>query len=133
MAILCWAAKNSLRGTAMCVIKEKKSIDLIAAFCLFVRPSPISFALLGGTGNRLKSKTTANLKEKKNLDRHGPRPITNICHLLSPPSLSLQTTFKIKLFYFILSTEHKCANCALRQSEETSDVWTTCPVRVPSI
>jgi hypothetical protein len=49
----------------MRVIKEKKSINLIAAFCLFVSPSPIGFALLGGTGNRLKSKTTANLKEKK--------------------------------------------------------------------
>jgi len=41
--------------------------------------------LLGRTGNILKSKTTVKLKEKKNLDRLGPRPITNNCHLLGPP------------------------------------------------
>ncbi len=46
-------------------VKREKTMDLIAAFCLFLRPSPIDFALPGGTGNRLKSKTASKLKEKK--------------------------------------------------------------------
>jgi hypothetical protein len=99
-----------------------------------VRPSPIGFALLGGTGNRLKSKTTANLKEKKNLDRHGLRPITNICLLLGPPSFSLQTTFKIKLFYFIWSTVQyinvqivHCANPKPRLMSDLHVQW-ECPL-----
>jgi hypothetical protein len=46
----------------MPVVKEKKTKCQVAAFCLFVGTSPIDFALLGG--NRLKSKTTAKLKEK---------------------------------------------------------------------
>jgi hypothetical protein len=70
----------------MRVIKEKKSMDLIATFYLIVRPSPIDFALIGGTGNRLKSKTTANLKEKKT---SSPRSDTYYEHLLSTPSFSL--------------------------------------------
>ncbi len=48
----------------MPVVKEEKKYQ-IAAFCLFVRTSPIDFALLGGTRNRLKSKTKAKLKEKQ--------------------------------------------------------------------
>jgi hypothetical protein len=86
---------DSVRQWAMRVIKErKKTMDLIAAFCLFMWTSPIDFALLGGTGNRLNSKTTANEKKRNKLDRHGPRPIRNVCHLPGPPSFSLQTTFK---------------------------------------
>jgi hypothetical protein len=76
----------------MRVIKEKKTMDLIAAFCLFVRSLPLDFALLGGTGNRLKSKTTAKLKEKK---PRSPRSETHYEHLPSsrpPPSFSIQTT-----------------------------------------
>jgi hypothetical protein len=45
--------------------KREKIIDLIDVFCLFMRTSPINFPLLGGTGNRLKSKTTAKLKGKQ--------------------------------------------------------------------
>jgi hypothetical protein len=48
-----------------CYKREKKTMDLIAAFCLFARASPIDFALLGGIGNILKSKTAAKLKEKQ--------------------------------------------------------------------
>jgi hypothetical protein len=47
--------------------RRKKIIELIAESCLSVRTSPIDFAFLGGTGNRLKSKTTAKLKEKQTL------------------------------------------------------------------
>jgi hypothetical protein len=41
-------------------------MDLIAASCLFVRPWPIDFAL-HVTGNRLKSKTTANKIKKTSI------------------------------------------------------------------
>ncbi len=30
-----------------------------------------------------------------NIDRHGPRPIPDVCHLSYPPWFSLQTTFKV--------------------------------------
>jgi hypothetical protein len=46
------------------------------------------FALLGGIGNRLKTKDDSKIKREKNLDRHGPGPITNIYHLPGPPSFS---------------------------------------------
>jgi hypothetical protein len=39
----------AVRGT-----KEKKNMRLAAAFCLFMRTSPINFGLLGGNGNTLK-------------------------------------------------------------------------------
>jgi hypothetical protein len=31
--------------------REKNNLDLVAAFCLFMRTSPINFALLSGNGN----------------------------------------------------------------------------------
>jgi hypothetical protein len=40
-------------------------MDLMAAFRLFVRTSPIHFALLGRKRKYIKSKTTAKLKEKR--------------------------------------------------------------------
>ncbi len=49
---------------------------------------------IGGTGNSWKSKTTAKIKRETNLDRHCPITMPIICHLLGPPSFSLQTTFK---------------------------------------
>ncbi len=52
-----------VRQYAMRVVKEKKT--KVAKFGLFVRTSPIDFALLGGTRNRLKSKMTSKLKEKQ--------------------------------------------------------------------
>jgi hypothetical protein len=33
--------------------REKKNMRLIAAFCLFMRTSPINFGLLAGSGNTL--------------------------------------------------------------------------------
>jgi hypothetical protein len=49
--------------TAMRFVKENKNQYQVAAFCLLVRTSPIDFALFGGTGNRLKLKTTTKLKQ----------------------------------------------------------------------
>ncbi len=46
-------------------IKEKKNMDLIAVFRLFVRTLPIHFALLGRKRKYIKSKTTTKLKEKR--------------------------------------------------------------------
>jgi hypothetical protein len=45
--------------------KEEKNRDLTAAFCLFGRPVPIHFALLGRKWKYIKSKTTAKLTEKR--------------------------------------------------------------------
>jgi hypothetical protein len=42
---------DSVRQQEMCVIKEKKTMDLFAAFCVFTKISPIEFVLLGETGN----------------------------------------------------------------------------------
>ncbi len=74
----------------MTVIEEKKIMDLISAFCLFV---PIDFALLDGTG-KIKIKDDRKIKRETNLDRHDPRPITNVCYLLGHPSFSLHTIFE---------------------------------------
>jgi hypothetical protein len=59
-----------------------------------VGTSPIDFALLGGTGNRLKSKTKAKLKEKQTLIAMVQDPLLMFAIFLAPPSFSLQTTFK---------------------------------------
>jgi hypothetical protein len=45
----------------MHVIKEKKKTKhLVAAFCLFMRTSPINFDLLGGNGNTSKQRRQQN-------------------------------------------------------------------------
>jgi hypothetical protein len=49
----------------MLIRKEKKNMDLRAAFCLFDRTLPIDFALLGRKWKYIKSKTTAKLKGKQ--------------------------------------------------------------------
>jgi hypothetical protein len=46
-------------------IKEKKNMDLIAAFRLFGKTLPIHFALLGRKRKYVKSKKTAKLKGKQ--------------------------------------------------------------------
>ncbi len=71
------------------IIKEEKSIDLIAAFCLIGRTFPIHFALLGRKRKYVKSKTTAKLREKRTSNA-----AVNVWHLSDPPSFSLPTTFK---------------------------------------
>ncbi len=77
--------------------------EQFAAFCLFVRTLPLNFALLGRKRKYIKSKTTAKLKGKKNLDLRSPRPIPIICHLPDPPPFWLSTTFKLnpKLSFFV--------------------------------
>jgi len=58
------------------------------------RVFPIHLALLGGNGNKLnKRRHDIEIKRQKNNDRHGPRPIPNVCHIPHPPSFSIQTTF----------------------------------------
>jgi hypothetical protein len=92
-------------------------MDLIAAFCLFVRTLPIHFTLLGRKRKYIKSKTTAKLVRQTNLDRRGLRPIPIICHFLDPPSFSLPTTFKgfiykilFKMSFLMQSQEQKLRN-----------------------
>jgi hypothetical protein len=41
----------------------------------------------------------AKLKDKTDIDHHGPKYILIICHLPDPPTFSLPTTFKFQLFY----------------------------------
>jgi hypothetical protein len=64
--------------------REKKNKYQVAALCLFVR-----------TSSKIKNKDDSKIKRETNLDRHGSRPIINVCHLLGPPSFSLQTTFNV--------------------------------------
>ncbi len=45
--------------------KKKETLQVIAAFCPFVRTSPIHFALLGRKRKYIKSETTAKLIEKR--------------------------------------------------------------------
>ncbi len=70
-------------GNACCKI-EKTSTKL-PHFAYLWGHRLIDFALLAGTGNRWKSKTTAKLKRETNLDRHGPRPITPTFAIFSAP------------------------------------------------
>jgi hypothetical protein len=53
------------RIRSILVITSKKETLQFAAFCLFVRTSPIHFALLGRKRKYIKSKTTAKLIEKR--------------------------------------------------------------------
>jgi hypothetical protein len=69
-------------------------MDLSAALCLFVRTLPIDFALLGRKWKLDKIKEDSKIKRETNLDRHGLRPIRNLCYLPDPHWFSLQTTFK---------------------------------------
>ncbi len=68
----------------MRVIKEKKNIDLMAAFRLFGRTLPINFALLGRKRKYIKSKTTAKLTEKKTSIAAVPDKLGQIDTLLTP-------------------------------------------------
>ncbi len=45
-------------------------------------------------GEGVKTYSIRKIKRQTNLDRHGPRPITNVFHLPDPTYFSLQTTFK---------------------------------------
>jgi hypothetical protein len=88
------SAGNDVPSLVLRLLQKKETLQVFAAFCLIVRTSPIHFALLGRKQKYIKSKTTAKLVRKTNLDRRGLRPIPIICHLLDPPSFSLPTTFK---------------------------------------
>ncbi len=74
-------------GNAWCKIEKKTRTKLPHFFYMWVHRL-IDFALLAGTGNRLKSKTTTKLKRETNLDRHGPRPITPTFVIFLVPFLS---------------------------------------------
>jgi hypothetical protein len=58
---------------------------LVAVFCLLI------LIYLGDTEIH---ENKDEIKRQTNLAHRGPRHITNVCHLLSPPPFSLQTTFK---------------------------------------
>ena len=58
-------------------------------------------------------KDDGKIKPQKNIDCHGPRPISIGCHLPDPPFLSLQTTFKVIFLpclieWVILKTPTSC-------------------------
>ncbi len=55
----------------------------------------------------IEIKDDSKVKQQKNLDRHGPRPIPNVCHLPDPPWYSVQTTFKSKLRTFCDNSQGK--------------------------
>jgi hypothetical protein len=75
---------------------EKQKIFKTGAFCLFMGTSPKNCVLLGGTGNMyIEVKDDSKIKRRKNIDRHSPRPIPNVCHLPDLPWFSLQTSFEV--------------------------------------
>ncbi len=47
------------------ITSKKETLQVFAALCLFIRTSPIHFALLGRKRKYIKSKTTAKLIEKR--------------------------------------------------------------------
>ena len=69
-------------------IKEKKNMDLIAAFRLFIRTLPH-----GAETEIHKIKDDIKIKREKNINRRGQRHIVNVWHLSDLPSFSLPTTF----------------------------------------
>ncbi len=76
-----------------CVLQKRKiNMRLAAAFCLFMGTSPISFGLLGGSGNTLKLEMTTKLKDKQTLIAT-VRDLLKVCLFPGPPLFSLQTTF----------------------------------------
>jgi hypothetical protein len=47
------------------VVKEKKTVYQVAAFCLFMSRLPINFDLLGGKRKYIEMETTEKLKSKQ--------------------------------------------------------------------
>ena len=63
---------------------EKKNMDLIAAFRLFVRTLPIHFALLGRKRKYIKSKTQQRKEKKKKRKEHRSPRSETYCERLAP-------------------------------------------------
>ncbi len=63
----------------MRVKKEVKTMDPTAAFCLFKRTLPIKYKLSFTCRNRKQIKIKDDSKSKRHTNRHGPRPIANLC------------------------------------------------------
>jgi hypothetical protein len=53
-------------------------MDLISAFRLFVRTLPIHFALLGRKWKYIKLNDDSEITRDKNINRRGPRHISNV-------------------------------------------------------
>jgi hypothetical protein len=52
-----------------------------------------------------------------NIDRHGPRPIPDLCHLSYPPWLSLQTTFNVHRYTDTVYSAKKISNYVFLEKE----------------
>jgi hypothetical protein len=61
-----------------------KTMQVFAAFCPFVRTSPIHFALLGRKRKYIKSKTTAKLIEKRTSNAAVPDKLGQIETFMTP-------------------------------------------------
>ncbi len=90
------------------VVEVSRIRSILVTFCLFLRTSPIHFALLGRKRKYIKSKTTAKLIEKRTSiaavrDKLGQND-TFLTPLLSGCRLPLmkQETFKQKSFVALL-------------------------------
>jgi hypothetical protein len=60
-----------------------------------LRTSPVNNAETAGNGNMFFQDGDQSKKEKK-IPRHGPKPISIICHLSSTPTFSFIPAFKVK-------------------------------------
>ncbi len=89
---------DSVRQLAMRIIKEEKSIDLIAAFRLIGRTFPFHFALLGRKRKCVKSKTTAKLREK----RTSSATVRDILWTFGTFLTSLLSRYRLPLNYIFL-------------------------------
>jgi hypothetical protein len=59
------SAGSDVPSLVLRLLQKKVTLQVFAAFCLFVRTLPIHFALLGRKRKYIKSKTTAKLQGKQ--------------------------------------------------------------------
>jgi hypothetical protein len=75
------------------VLQKKGTLQIIRRVVPIRQDIAYSFCFTGAETEIRKIKDDSKVKRQTNLDRHGLRPIPNVCHLPDPPWFSLQTTF----------------------------------------
>ncbi len=87
---LVWSASPNFKLNRLFILLERAETE-------------IHFALANGM-----------FKMKMDIDRHGPRPMPNICKNLNPPNFSLPSTFKMLIS--LLHTDSKLVHSAVVNS-----------------
>jgi hypothetical protein len=68
---------------------------LAEVFCLFMRTSRLLILVFLAETEIHYNKDDSKTESQKNINRHDPIPMPNICNLPDPPWFSFQTTFKL--------------------------------------